>query len=388
MAGSLYIHIPFCPKVCPYCSFYKEVSEKNQFTGFVDAVLQELDGAGAEWPTGGVRTIFLGGGTPTALPTPLLHRLLAGVRSRVPLHPAVEWTIEMNPATVSSEKALMIRDCGVNRVSMGVQSWDPALLLTLGRVHSAGQALRSYEILRESGFTNVNLDLIFGIPGQSLGLWRESLRRTIDLQPDHISAYCLTYEEDTEYFNRLQRGLYHQDTDEDARFFETTTGILESAGYAQYEISNFARTDRECRHNLGYWRGEDFVGLGPSAWSTVGLRRWQNVPDTSAYIQGLLATGAPPRSVESLTPEIRRGESMAFGIRTSEGVPVAELRSSELAELEPWTSEGMTEQVGDRLRLTRSGRLLADSIAEIFVAEPTLAEAIDPAWIPARKVIA
>lgn len=175
-AEHLYVHIPFCPKVCPYCSFYKETTDRNKTQAFLDALLRELDARGPLRP----RTIFFGGGTPSALSTPQLNYLLTGLRARLDLSQLSEWTLEMNPATVSLEKARALRDLGVNRISMGVQSWEPALLLTLGRVHSAEQARRSYEILREAGFINVNLDLIFGIPGQTAPngsvRWRRRLR--------------------------------------------------------------------------------------------------------------------------------------------------------------------------------------------------------------------
>jgi len=199
----LYVHIPFCPKVCPYCSFYKEASDRNKTKAFLDAVLAEaeIEAEGlAPW------TIFFGGGTPSALSTSQLQYLIGGLRERVDFSEVREFTLEMNPATVSLEKAKALLALGVNRVSMGVQSWDEELLKTLGRVHSGTQARRSYEILREAGVPNVNLDLIFGIPGQDRGQWIESLRQTVALDPDHISAYCLTYEEDTEYFERFRRG--------------------------------------------------------------------------------------------------------------------------------------------------------------------------------------
>ena len=216
MVPHLYVHIPFCPKVCPYCSFYKEASDRNKTQAFLDAVLAE-----AEYESEGLRprTIFFGGGTPTALSTSQLKFLITGLQSRVDFSAVEEFTIEMNPATVSHEKAELLLTLGVNRVSMGVQSWDEELLKTLGRVHSGAQASRSYAILREVGVQNVNLDLIFGIPGQTTSQWTESLRRTIELSPDHISAYCLTYEEDTEFFERFQRGEMGPEEDRDADFF-------------------------------------------------------------------------------------------------------------------------------------------------------------------------
>jgi oxygen-independent coproporphyrinogen-3 oxidase len=267
----LYIHIPFCPKVCPYCSFYKEASDRNKTQAFLDALLVELDRRLRDIACR-PETVFFGGGTPSALTVKQLQYLLTGLRERLDLSELKEWTLEMNPATVSLEKAQMLRGLGINRVSMGVQSWHPAMLERLGRVHSAEQAQRSFELLRKAGFTNLNLDFIFGVPGQSADIWEQTLEKTIQLNPEHISAYCLTYEEDTEYFRKFQRGEFSQNVQQDAAFYETTMSMLEAAGYRQYEISNYAKPGHECLHNLAYWHGNDYLGLGPSAFSTIGQR--------------------------------------------------------------------------------------------------------------------
>ena len=313
----LYVHIPFCPKVCPYCSFYKETSDRNKTARFLDALLLELDAHQRTLPMPlRPRTIFFGGGTPSALSTPQLEYLLTGLRARLDLSALTEWTLEMNPATVSLEKASLLRSLGVNRVSMGVQSWEPQLLAVLGRVHSAEQARRSYEILREAGFANVNLDLIFGIPTQTPAMWTRSLAATIALGPEHVSAYNLTYEEDTEFFRRFVAGELRQDDDADAALFEHTADTLAAAGYEPYEISNFARPGRECAHNLAYWQGADYLGLGPSAFSTVGERRWANVRDTAQVQRSYPRRASPPRmSTKTCRPRsgARRASPSACG---------------------------------------------------------------------------
>jgi putative oxygen-independent coproporphyrinogen III oxidase len=362
----LYVHIPFCPKVCPYCSFYKEASDRNKTQAFLDAVLLDLDRRLLEVPRCRIETIFFGGGTPSALSVKQLEFLLAGLQRRLDLSGLREWTLEMNPATVSLEKAQMLREFGVNRISMGVQSWDPELLNRLGRVHSAQQAERSFQILREAGFTNLNLDLIFGIPGQSIEIWEQSLHKTIGLAPEHISAYCLTYEEDTEFFRRHQRGELSQNTEQDAKFFELTMRLLESSGYQQYEISNYANPGYECRHNLAYWRGRDYLGLGPSAFSTIGERRWQNTPDTSRYIEQLEAGTEPVSLREEITGQIRKSEEIAFGLRTSTGVLESAMQGW-IRELDALRNEGYLEEKNSHLRLTAKGRMVADAIAELFV---------------------
>ena len=362
----LYVHIPFCPRICPYCSFYKEASDRNRTQAFLDALLVELDRRLDQMSSWKLESIFFGGGTPSALSVKQLEFVLSGLRQRLGLSKIREWTLEMNPATVSLEKAKMIRDFGVNRISMGVQSWNPKILETLGRVHTAKQAERSFEILRNAGFKNVNLDFIFGVPGQSALEWQETLEKTIGLEPEHISAYCLTYEEDTDFFRRFSRGQLTQDIEQDAACYELTMAILEQAGYCQYEISNYARPGFECLHNLGYWLGHNYLGLGPSAFSTVGSRRWKNTPDTARYIEQIQAETEPVAFEEALSDETQQAEKIAFGLRTSIGVPESRIASwqQELASL---LSEGYLERAGNRVRLTAKGKMVADSIAELFV---------------------
>jgi oxygen-independent coproporphyrinogen III oxidase len=361
----LYVHIPFCPKVCPYCSFYKEASDRSKTQRFLDSVLAELDMLQRERPVA-PETIFFGGGTPSALSTPQLEYLLGGLRERLDLSALQEWTLEMNPATVSLEKARALRALGVNRISMGVQSWDPQLLNVLGRVHSAEQAERSYTILREAGFNNVNLDLIFAVPTQSRAQWVASLEKTIALGPEHISAYCLTYEEDTAFFARFRKGELTQDSEWDADLFEMTMDTLGAAGFEQYEISNYARPGRECRHNLAYWLGADYLGLGPSAFSTAGARRWQNAPDTAAYCDRILGGSHAETFSETLDDATRRAERIAFSLRTNRGV-TRDLIGPWREEVAQFETDGFLRADGDCVLLTRRGKLVADAVAETFV---------------------
>jgi oxygen-independent coproporphyrinogen-3 oxidase len=371
----LYFHIPFCPKLCPYCSFYVEVGAKNKDRGFLDALLREVDRAGENFALR-PETIYFGGGTPTSLLTDQLDYLLAGMRSRLDLSALREWTVEANPATVREEKARLLRDMGVTRVSLGVQSWDDALLKTLGRVHTAAQAERTYDVLRAGGIPAINLDLMFAVPGQRPSQWRATLDKTIALRPDHISSYCLTYEEDTAYFRKLAGGDFRQDEERDAQLFEDTMDTLTAGGFAQYEISNYARSDsesktgRESQHNRAYWLGADYLGFGPGAFSTVGSARWENVRDTAAYVRGMLG-GEPVFSVrEELDAATRAGEIAAFRIRMAEGIPRAELArwGDAIANFE---RHGLLIEEAGVLRLTRRGKLLADSVAEAFI-EPRM----------------
>ena len=361
----LYFHIPFCPKLCPYCCFYVEVGSKNKTTAFLDALLREVEIAAEEYALQ-PHTIYFGGGTPSALTTAQLEYLFDGLRAHLDLRELIEWDLEANPATIREDKARLLRAAGVTRLSLGVQSWDDALLATLGRTHDAAQAERTYELLRSAGFENLNIDLMFAVPGQTLAQWQATLAKTIALGSQHVSCYCLTYEEDTDYFRKLTGGTFVQDDERDAQLFETTMDTLTAAGFAHYEISNYARPGGESRHNLAYWQGRDYLGFGPSAFSTVGLNRWENIRDTAEYTRRILAGESPRGSHETLTPAQRRGEMAAFGMRMARGLPLAEIESWR-AELEPFRELGFIEEHDAHLRLTRRGKLMADAVAETFV---------------------
>lgn len=337
---------------------------KNKNGKFLDALLAEVKMRGAEFAIQ-PRTIYFGGGTPSSLSISELDSLKR-LRDVLDLSSLEEWTFEVNPATVSAKKAQALRELGVTRISMGVQSWNEATLKTLGRIHTNTQAEETFHILRGAGFDNISLDLMFAVPGQTRDQWRESLEKTIALRPEHISSYCLTYEEDTEYFRKLQAHEFTQDEEWDADLFEMAMDTLGGAGYFQYEISNYALPGRESRHNFAYWDAADYLGFGPGAFSTVGERRWENIADTAAYTNRVLA-GEPAVSLEeTISPATRTGEKIAFSLRTTHGVPDA--------DLEPWRREvdefhalGLLQRDGGTVVLTRKGKLVADSVAEIFV---------------------
>ena len=371
----LYVHIPFCARICPYCAFYKERADSSQTQRFCEALLREVKTVAGklepERPHAGEfrlepETIFFGGGTPTALTTAQLEFLLTGLRERLDLSRLVEWTVEANPGSVSPRKATLLRKMGVNRISLGVQSWNDELLKLLGREHNAAQAEVSFQIFREAGFNTVSIDLMFGLPGQTLAQWEADLQKTIRLLPDHISTYCLTYEEDTEFFLRHAKGEFREDPESDARFLESAMRMLEAAGFEHYEISNYARPGFSSVHNRGYWAGHDYLGIGPSAFSTVALSRWQNVCDYRAYSDRVLAGSSPIASTEILTPEIKRAERIALSLRTGNGIPSEEL-SHWPNESREFVDLGLLREVGGNFVLTPRGKLLADSVAEAFV---------------------
>jgi oxygen-independent coproporphyrinogen-3 oxidase len=347
---------------------------------YVDAVLTELEVVAENLTRGGTggrrnvlrlqpSTIFFGGGTPSLLPATLMRRILEAVAKANggTGTPACEWTIECNPATVSNEKASLFREFGVNRISMGVQSLDDDLLERIGRIHTVRAAIESYEKMRWAGFDNINLDLMFGLPGQTMEHWRNTLRRAIELQPEHISTYCLILEEDTRFWSLLQEGSIRPDDELELAMYETAIETLAAAGYHQYEVSNFARPGRACAHNIAYWEGEDYLGLGPSACSTVGHRRWQNVPDIDAYIRALSAQRSAISHEERLTPELRAAERIAFGMRMNAGVPADLVRGRWNKEIAELLSVELVQWRDGRLKPTKRGILFADTVAAEFV---------------------
>ena len=361
----LYVHIPFCARICPYCAFYKELLDRSQTNRFCQAIVRDVQ-QNAEDRHLLPSTIYFGGGTPTALTIEQLEFVLRGFHDRLDLSQSIEWTMEANPGSVSARKAGVLKKFGVNRISLGVQSWDDALLKLLGREHDARQAEQSFRILRAAGFSNINVDLMFGLPGQTIQQWQATLEKTISLQPEHVSTYCLTYEEDTEFFLRQSRGEFRENSDADAELFEMTMSMLESAGYEHYEISNYARPSFSSAHNRAYWSGENYLGIGPSAFSTIGMQRWQNIPDYRQYADRVLSDQSPIGATENLTPEMKRTERIALSLRTGDGVSTDLLEPSRNQARE-FVRLGLLRQSNGSYMLTRSGRLLADSVAEAFL---------------------
>ncbi|MDR1144515.1 MAG: radical SAM family heme chaperone HemW [Verrucomicrobiales bacterium] len=358
----LYIHVPFCAHLCPYCGFFKTRNVPAETRGFVPALLAELRWARANFDVRPL-TVYFGGGTPTALSVSQLEELFAGWPW--PLA-AREFTVEANPLTVSARKAAVLRAAGVNRVSLGAQAFDAASLRLLGRRHDADGVRATVAVLRAAGFDNLNLDLMYALPGQTFAQWASSLSAAVALAPEHLSAYNLSYEEDTEFFRHFIASGGGADTDREREFFLRTTAHLARHGYAQYEISNFARAGRESAHNRAYWRGEDYLGCGPGACSTVGLQRWQNLADNRRYVEALTVTGAPPRDLEPLTVKMKTAEKIMLGLRTREGVPLT-LLAGQPDALENLIREGLLTVSGDRAALTLAGRLVTDSVAELLM---------------------
>jgi oxygen-independent coproporphyrinogen-3 oxidase len=367
----VYVHVPFCASTCDYCAFYQVRPEGDDLRRFIRTMHAEMDlVGGALFAT----TVFWGGGTPGLLPPAMLGELASVVRGRLAAAP-VEWSVEMAPATVTRERLQALRDGGITRISIGVQSLDPGLLDSLGRRHTREQVLRAYALVREAGFENVNLDLIFAIPGQDIDAWRQDLEETVALEPEHISTYCLTFEEDTALFVKLSQGRVKIDPVKEAEFYEVARDMLGAAGYAQYEISNFARPGRASRHNLNTWAMQEWLGFGPSAASQHGGWRASNPSDLAAWEADIAAGRRATRERVALDNSILAIDSVVFGLRCNAGVDLTALRTR--FPNGPWAAidgvanriavEGLAVRTGTRLALTDRGRLLADAVGGEFI---------------------
>lgn len=358
----LYVHIPFCHRVCPYCSFYKHTPGETPIGTFVDALGREAESRIPLLPET-PRTVYLGGGTPSMLSPTHLRRLFGSLHRHLDFPRLEEVTLEANPATFDLAKARLFAELGVTRVSLGIQSFSPHLLQTLGREHSVGQASESVGILREAGIGSINIDLMFSIPGQSISDWEQTLYHAVSLRPDHISAYNLTYEEDTAFFESLRRGEMRENEDHDAEHFQLADELLAAAGFDHYETSNYARAGHHSIHNRGYWRGEDYIGLGPSAVSTLSGVRHRNIADTARYTSLANRLGNAIEESEPLDAASLRIERIALGLRTREGIPVGLLESSSRERARSLADQGLASFHGDQFILIHHGRALVDPIA-------------------------
>ncbi|MCP5537625.1 MAG: radical SAM family heme chaperone HemW [Akkermansiaceae bacterium] len=357
----IYIHIPFCHRICPYCSFYKHTPGDTDKRAFIQAILRE-----AKWHErrghDPISTLYLGGGTPSMLSPSHLTELFEGLHETLPLE-NTHITLEANPATFGHAKAALFKDLGVNRTSLGIQSFSPHVLKTLGREHNPDQASEAVHTLRASGMEEINIDLMFSVPGQTLDDWSHSLDTAIALEPDHISAYNLTYEEDTEFLDRLSKGHYSECEDTNADMFTLAQRKLTDAGFIHYETSNYALPGKESLHNLSYWHGHDYLGLGPSAVSTVDGTRWKNLPDTARYIHAIETVGHAKSEQETIDADAYRTERIALLLRTTHGLPEQYLQDSPVGSVEALLENKLAELHNGHLRLINDGRLLVDAVA-------------------------
>ncbi len=373
---SFYVHVPFCASRCGYCDFNTYTAPELAGSAGIDrttfaehlaeeVVLARRVLGDRDVP---VRTVFVGGGTPTLLAPEALGSVLNRIDAEFGLAPGAEVTLEANPDSVDPASLARLREVGFTRISFGMQSAVPHVLEVLDRTHTPGGALRAVADARAAGFERISLDLIYGTPGESLADWQSTVDAALSAQVGHISAYALIVEPGTRLAAAVRRGsIEAPDDDLMADMYDLADEELSAAGLPWYELSNWALPGQECRHNVAYWRGDDWWGVGPGAHSHVAGTRWWNVKHPAAYVERLRAGQSPAVGREVLDDDTRAVEEILLRVRMAEGLPVADLTAGQQAEVDVLVSDGLGEVVAGRFRLTRSGRLLADAVVRRLV---------------------
>lgn len=369
----LYIHIPFCVQKCQYCDFLSGPSDQETKARYIEALLAEIQAA-QEVETYEIVSVFIGGGTPSVLEAEAIASIMGAIQKKFYFSPEAEITIEANPGTVDLEKLKAYRRAGINRLSLGLQSTDPAELKMLGRIHTYEEFILSYQWAREAGFHNINIDMMFAIPGQTGESWRSHLRQVAELKPEHISAYSLIIEEGTPF---AERELDLPDEDTEYQMYEDTATLLKEYGYHQYEISNYAKEGYACRHNIGYWRRTEYLGLGLGASSLYEGRRFSNTRDMKEYLE---FSGNEERTRKDITELSRNDqieEFMYLGLRMTEGISEIDFEQNFGQKLEniygsvlkKYRETGFLEKVGTNWRFTRKGIHVSNHILADFLLD-------------------
>lgn len=377
--AGLYLHIPFCQNKCGYCDFYSiNNTDEQLLEQYSRAVINEIRAAAAPYAGTPVATVFMGGGTPSLLSPRSIKSIIEQIRVSFALLPAAEITIEANPATVTADKIEEYLGSGINRFSLGAQSFSNEDLSILGRLHDAGDILQTVELFHKKGVKNFNLDLIYGIPGQSIEKWKANLKTAVSLQPAHLSAYLLQLEPETPMGRQAAQGIIELAGEEtEALMYENTIDILSSLGFRQYEISNFSRPGFECRHNLIYWRGENYLGFGPGAVSYMGNKRSINKPELFSYIKNLNSgLKQDARELEVMTPRQQLADAVILGLRLCQGIDVDEINqrfSLDIVQeygqvINNNMQKGLLSFNNGRLFLTRPAYFLSNEVLCQFIA--------------------
>jgi oxygen-independent coproporphyrinogen-3 oxidase len=337
---ALYLHVPFCSTKCHYCDFYSIAGHLNQTEDFLHALQSEIDLYRNLLGPIAPQTIFIGGGTPTLLAPNHLDRLLQLLQKLMPNHRPQEFTVEANPNTFDPDRAKVLAIHGVNRLSFGAQSFIPSELATLQRDHNPENVPKAFHIARKAGINNLNLDLIFGIPGQTLDSWNFSLQSALALNPDHMSCYSLTYEPNTAMTARMQKGEFTPiDEDLELTLFNHVYQTMRNAGFTRYEVSNYARPKKECQHNIHYWKAANWLALGPAAAAHLTGHRWKNIPSLNHYTNALVTRASRPHlpltQYEHLPPRQWAAETVLFWLRLAEGLNYAEFQNRTQVDAKP-----------------------------------------------------
>lgn len=370
---ALYIHIPFCVKKCRYCDFNSMVSESNIVDNYLMAIDKELSALNGKYT---FSTVYIGGGTPSVLTENQLERLLCSVARSIPINEIQEYTIEVNPGTVKENKVRLLKESLVNRISLGVQSFQDRQLTFLGRIHVSDDARKAFALLRMNGFDNINIDLIFGCPGQTLEDWENDLKTAVGLYPAHISTYSLTYEEGTPLTSDLVSGVIGRlDESIELEMYKAAISYLTQNGYKHYEISNFAKDGCECSHNYFYWKNMGYVGIGAGAYSYIGGIRTSNEKDVLKYIEGLGTDKNTQSFAEYLLPDKCASETVIMSLRLRQGIANSDFYERFGYKLEDQFGEQIKKLMRDKLisyddeglRLTEKGLFVADTVLTEFV---------------------
>ena len=368
MAG-IYIHIPFCKRRCIYCDFFSTTQSEKKPT-YIHALCQELEIRKDYLQGEDIETIYLGGGTPSQLSLEELESIFTTIYNIYKVKEDAEITLEANPDDLAPEYVAMLRQLPVNRISMGIQTFQEDILKLLHRRHTAQQAIEAFQRCRNAGFQNISIDLMYGLPNETLETWREDLKKALSLYPEHISAYHLIYEEGTALWNlREQRQVEEADEELSVTLFKTLIDELTQAGYQHYEISNFCLPGLHSRHNSSYWTGKKYLGCGPSAHSFNGLSRQWNVASLEAYIHGI-TNGNPDYEIEELDLYTRYNDYVITSIRTCWGMSLSRLRTEYGEEIyryclrmvRPYIEHGLLEKKENILKLTKAGIFISDGI--------------------------
>jgi len=372
---SLYVHIPFCSSKCNYCDFNSYDNITHLAEDYIRALHREMEVWRKELGGRYISSVYIGGGTPTFLKNSLLQIVLDGLNA-FNITPKTEITVEANPNTIDEEKLVTLKEHGVNRLSMGLQTCDEELLRVLGRTHTFDDFKKSFVLARNLGFENINVDLIFGIPGQTLRSWENTLKKLMKYCPEHISAYSLMIEENTPLDLMIKKGkIRHIDDETDRQMYRLGINMLVNAGYEHYEISNFARHGKKCIHNLNYWKNREYIGFGAGAHSYYKNKRFSNTADPQKYIQRIAAGKSPVSYTENIAKPLEMAETMFLGLRLTQGIQKAEffkrfninIKALYGKQIEILKERGLLEEDETHLKLSSKGLDVANEVFVDFI---------------------